>query len=488
MRAISGTARTSPIDVLIEDGTQATIPSHIMGGIIITRPCGKLDSIQRRVLARSSGLTLGEGADECIAAEASRGNCDLNDLSTSTLSAAYNMQGKYRIAYYTYAHHVLEYEHVIARVDIRDSTLSHQPSPRDKRRPSLFPQAFRNEKPLPLIPQPKPEGRPRPTSGTSTPSIVVQQDMESVKPVPPLKVPLRARQLSPNPFPNLHPSQVRTGSPDTRPGAVPPSEQKRRGQARAQAQFAYVAPTREDWNWLPSSDPRISQQQQQQQQQKQRGPWQPSPSSTVGSSTQGHQWEPSPVSALSAQSYSSPSTTVPLVQARERNGRSGWGQTMAPEQQHQHQQQQQHQSYREPAQPSQYVRRKPLMTQQSRQQPVGHMASQSSLVAKRLGTDRAASLALNKAPMTTDQAQRWKRQSGRPSQDQGYPGFASASSSVAPPPPPKDPRAPSVMFVTSPTTAMAIGTSEPVGLPSTPRWLPHITPRKRGNDLFLDVR
>lgn len=90
---------------------------------------------------------------------------------------------------------------------------------------------------------------------------------------------------------------------------------------------------------------------------------------------------------------------------------------------------------------------------QTLQSAESYNSNASSLLAKRLGADRAAALALGGGAAGPSKPSKWKRDGGN---GQGAPGFVTDGGHVP--------------------------------LPSTPGWLPKLTPTRRGDDLFLNVQ
>ncbi|RYP43381.1 hypothetical protein DL770_011686 [Monosporascus sp. CRB-9-2] len=88
-----------------------------------------------------------------------------------------------------------------------------------------------------------------------------------------------------------------------------------------------------------------------------------------------------------------------------------------------------------------------------------------SLLAKRIGSDKAAALALDSNPAGS--GKHWRRQQGA-----GGPGLLSPETAAAGLASPRDPPA-----------GLGSGT-----LPMTPTWQPKLTPTRRGDDLFLNVQ
>ncbi|KAL7939823.1 hypothetical protein V8C35DRAFT_16759 [Trichoderma chlorosporum] len=140
-----------------------------------------------------------------------------------------------------------------------------------------------------------------------------------------------------------------------------------------------------------------------------------------------------------------------------------------PQQQQQQQQQrrpQQSNLHLQPLAPSYYPDapppQGPLLTGNSIATTASADSQASSLLAKRLGTSRAANMAIpvprpNGAP-SSSQSSKWLRQGQGQGQAAGF-----ASPKMPPPPPPQ----------------------EPTELPATPVWKPRLTPTRRGEDLFL---
>ncbi|RYP47001.1 hypothetical protein DL768_006861 [Monosporascus sp. mg162] len=146
-----------------------------------------------------------------------------------------------------------------------------------------------------------------------------------------------------------------------------------------------------------------------------------------------------------------------------------------PQQQQQQQQQQMQSPAPVPAPP-----RLDTLQAQGRRSP--HIASQiavaspvstttpttsaaGSLLAKRVGSDKAAALALDSNPAGS--GKHWRRRQGA-----GEPGLLSPETAAAGLASPRDPPA-----------GLGSGT-----LPTTPTWQPKLTPTRRGDDLFLNVQ
>lgn len=112
--------------------------------------------------------------------------------------------------------------------------------------------------------------------------------------------------------------------------------------------------------------------------------------------------------------------------------------------------------------------------------------SQSSLLAaKRLGAERAAALQIGGDSAEARQA-RWKRRSsslgktGAAAAD----GTAAAAAAAALPPPPLK----GVVYRQAGKPAAGGTRESDVPLPATPGWKPQLTPKRRGDDLFLSVQ
>ncbi|KAK4191569.1 hypothetical protein QBC35DRAFT_291436 [Podospora australis] len=232
------------------------------------------------------------------------------------------------------------------------------------------------------------------------------------------------RPMNPS-IPNRNPGQMRSGSPDTRgtAGAAPPTieDQYFRSQKRLSNPASY-------WGGSP---PQVQPQQQQQQYaQRYQQPQQP---------------KPAPQEMLNGQ-------YIPLAKRYE---------AYQPPPQSQPQQQQQYrpqlQEQRRPSQPQLQIQRpapypSPAPTNQTQTPtPVSATSSgQSSLLAKRRGTERAAALTLanaNDSYAKKAAKMQWQRADA-----------ASSNGSSLPAP------------------------------PITPGWVPELTPTRRGDDLFLNVR
>lgn len=133
-------------------------------------------------------------------------------------------------------------------------------------------------------------------------------------------------------------------------------------------------------------------------------------------------------------------------------------------QRQQQQQQQQQGFYVPPSASSHYssdIPQGPLLTSTSTSTTSSADSQSSSLLAKRLGTSRAANMAFPAPqPVTTSSSQnKWLRQGQQQGQQQ------QPSTPKMPPPP-----------------------QQPAELPATPVWKPRLTPTRRGDDLYLIAR
>ena len=244
-----------------------------------------------------------------------------------------------------------------------------------------------------------------------------------------------------NPNPNRNPGQVRSGSPETPSDQTPQQQQMPRPLA--------VPGNKRDTNKSP---PPLQSFQQHINNRSQL----PSQShSRYG-----------PMSVYDA--YSRPDSNLPPHQQQQQ------------QQHYYHQQQQQPQQYQyqnEPGGPYSFSP-SPSPASASESPSVSNTAlktdSQSSLLAaKRLGAERAAALQIGGDSAEARQA-RWKRRS---------PSLGRAGGAADPAaPPPK-----SVAYRQAGKPAAPARESD-VPLPATPGWKPQLTPKRRGDDLFLSVQ
>ena len=94
--------------------------------------------------------------------------------------------------------------------------------------------------------------------------------------------------------------------------------------------------------------------------------------------------------------------------------------------------------------------------------PTSHASTSSSLLAKRLGAERAAALLLASSEPRPGQPGKWKRQ---PTPGSGFMLSPEAAST-----PPRG------------------GAVDAYGIPRSPAWNPKLTPTRRGDDLYLNVQ
>ncbi|KAK3378061.1 hypothetical protein B0H63DRAFT_235040 [Podospora didyma] len=259
-----------------------------------------------------------------------------------------------------------------------------------------------------------PQGQPSPTLGGPVP---VKQTGASQRPPP--KISLTVPTLNPNP--NRNPGQLKTGSPETRQGTIPAVQQH--------SQRQYQQRQKQQWEQQQQREQQQREQVLQQQRPRQRESrslaeyWNQQP-------RQGQNWRPYPPANLPG-------------------------------------------DYPEQEQPGYYTppqqqRRQPQSQARSPQQIAETGLPQSSLLAKRLGADKAATLKLAGKDATPKKAKTsWKRESYGP-QGQG----------LGQPP----------SFMRPGYPQHSNGRDEVAQLPGTPGWMPKLTPTRRGDDLFLDVR
>lgn len=158
-------------------------------------------------------------------------------------------------------------------------------------------------------------------------------------------------------------------------------------------------------------------------------------------------------------------TNVPGNQGAPASTATSHSAASQPHQQQQPQQQQQQQQdfYLQPSASSYYpsgISQGPLPTGTSTTTTASTDSQSSSLLAKRLGTSRAANMALPVPQATTGSSSqnKWLRQGQQDQQQQ-------PSTPQMPPPP-----------------------QQPAELPATPVWKPRLTPTRRGDDLYLIAR
>ena len=314
--------------------------------------------------------------------------------------------------------------------------------------------------------QPSPHGAGSvPNSKAGTPAMP-QSNNRPVKP-------WNAPNLKPTNTAHRNPGQLRTGSPEMRAGPAPPVAETQYWQRQRQ-----IANPASYWNQSQPQPARGRQQTQQyhyhQQQHPQQQPPPPTPpyelpgeNSTAPSRRYGtpqqQQQQPQPRPRPGQQLPTPAATPQPQAQPRTQP---------TPRQYPQQQQQQQQQ------QPQPYQRPQPYQQPQQQAQRTSEASSQGSqLLAKRRGADKAAALTLagtvkgdkdggrgSQARQGPRKGKGWTREREREQQHQQQQqrqhagGDEGGEGGYGPP------------------------------VPITPGWLPELTPTRRGEDLYLNVR
>ncbi|KAK3945989.1 hypothetical protein QBC46DRAFT_424915 [Diplogelasinospora grovesii] len=236
-----------------------------------------------------------------------------------------------------------------------------------------------------------------------------------------------APALNPNPNPMRNPGQIKTGSPEFRQQPPPLNTAVSAPQLQQQGQGQGVQQQRY-WEQQPST----AQQQAKRTSQRQ---------------SQRH---------LEQQYWNEPAHH----EQRERYSRQQLSPT--PEQQHHQRRLSQQIQQRQDAQAQMQLQQHHRRTSQQQQQAqhiANQTAGQSSLLAKRVGTDRAAALSLagKQVPLKKNKTG-WSREQMQQQQQQGGGG-------------------PGLLV-----------DGEKIPVPITPGWVPTLTPTRRGEDLFLNVQ
>ncbi|ROV98105.1 hypothetical protein VPNG_08601 [Cytospora leucostoma] len=291
------------------------------------------------------------------------------------------------------------------------------------------------------------------------------------------------RQSSLNPNPNRNPGQVRSGSPETVGGAST-------SLGRTQVQQQQQQPTS---SYAPQVDPGYA--------------------TMAPRPLQSFQQRISNRSQLPSQSRPSQSRYGPMsVYEAYARPESNYPQR-ALQPQYQPQQQQQQQQYQNQYQ-NQYQQQRPRQQQQQQQQQQSYQpyragftpsplsateyppypsastssSSSSSLLAKRLGPERAVAFQMGapvENPHNASQA-RWRRRNP----DQGGGGVPDGTAGQQPAP---------TRGIVGPGGSQGQGRGrgrgqgqeryeEDMALPATPGWKPQLTPKRRGGDLYLSVQ
>ncbi|KAK4141300.1 uncharacterized protein C8A04DRAFT_14202 [Dichotomopilus funicola] len=301
----------------------------------------------------------------------------------------------------------------------------------------------------------RPSGQPSPTGeglGPNSAGNSQQQQQYQQQHQQPYNGPVRRpwnapASLNPNPNPNRNPAQLRTGSPETRTGNVPPAAPHFFPGGSQEALYwqrqRQVANPASYWN-------------QSSQGQGQRHSRVPRP-------RQQQQYQQKPVSPMGPYELPAERRFMATEQQRlyQQQGYSQYQQPQQPYQQQQQYQQQQHQPYHQHHSQATIYPPTPVATPQPQQpQPTPPQQQQqptgpTSLLAQRRGADKVTALTLtnpknkqagsdgkNPKSQTTKSKNGWTREEG----------------------------------------------GEPAAPPITPGWMPELTPTRKGGDLYLNVR
>lgn len=249
-----------------------------------------------------------------------------------------------------------------------------------------------------------------------------------------------------NPNPNRNPGQVRSGSPET---PSDQTQQQQQQQQRMPRPLAIPSNTRDSTKSPPlqSFQQHINNR------------------SQLPSQSHSHY---GPMSVYDA--YSRPESNLPPQQQQQQHPLLRRQQRQQQQQHYYEQQQQQYQN--EPGGPYSFSPSPPSASDSpSISNTTTNTDSQSSLLAaKRLGAERAAALQIGGESAEAARQTRWKRRSS--SLGKTDPGAAA-------------PRG--VVFRHVGKSDGATRESD-VPLPATPGWQPQLTPKRRGDDLFLSVK
>ncbi|KAK0616073.1 hypothetical protein B0T17DRAFT_367137 [Bombardia bombarda] len=328
-----------------------------------------------------------------------------------------------------------------------------------------------------------PQGQPSPTLGSLDTPIVPVTDMRppTVTQMGDSSRPMNPSNLNPNP--NRNPGQLRTGSPETRAVGwvpqVPPGQQRnKRQETQTPAEY-----------WDQSVAQPERQRQQPTQTEERQWPPQPIPAQyprATEPNSRYQLWRPPQQGQEQEQRRPPPQQGQPqYVQPRYRptSQYAQLQQAAPPPRQQQQRQQQRQQPQRQYMQPPQQYPEQPQYRQpQYQPTPQGAGNSQGTLLAKRLGADRAAALApLGGGGGDAPQKARnnaWTRES------RGYAPQNQAQGSFQGQGPVPGARRPPI--VAGRYVNANAAQQEP--MPPTPGWAPELMPTRRGDDLFLNVQ
>ncbi|KAK4217138.1 hypothetical protein QBC37DRAFT_438351 [Rhypophila decipiens] len=346
---------------------------------------------------------------------------------------------------------IIENEPQVSLSPVAQSPLT----PLEGKSPVSYPKIHKNGARLSLFPPPStavrdnsrsPPGQASPTLGASA---ATKKTTPQTAPNKRLLYP-GGLGLPSNPNPNRNPGQIKTGSPETRVGVfptavpisappvaeLPATPPRRPSPARAQQGLGISEQRQRQYHQRP-----LHQQQQQQQQQMYQAP------SQVQQQRQQQRPAPAPSPHIQMQMQSQPQRYP------------------SPPQYQQPQQPQPYQPYQPPATVSASSPEGNQSHSQS-QAAAAAAAQQSSLLAKRLGAEKAAALSLGASgsgdtiTKPTKRREKWTRESFGPK------------------------------TINTKGNKQAVHDDDdlPYPVPITPGWVPQLTPTKRGDDLYLNVQ